>query len=138
MDERKEVAVAAALIIKDGRALLTRRGYGKFAGKWELPGGKLEAGESAAQACSREIAEELNLHLTKLTPLFDFHYAYPDFNLSMQVFKATLPPGQKPALKVHDALAYVSAAHLAQFDWLEADHAIIPQLQQALKEYAGA
>ncbi len=132
----KEVQVAAALIFKDGRALLTRRKSGKFAGKWELPGGKLESGESGAQACRREIAEELNLTLGELTFLFDFHYDYPDFRLSMKVFKAELPENHVPTLTVHDAYAFADAQSIANFDWIEADHALIPQLAKVLKDIA--
>ena len=55
--------VAAAILRRDdGCLLLTSRPAGKaYAGYWELPGGKLEAGESVAQALARELHEELGL-----------------------------------------------------------------------------
>ena len=55
--------VAAAILRRDdGCVLLTSRPPGKdYAGYWELPGGKLEAGESVEQALARELREELGL-----------------------------------------------------------------------------
>jgi 8-oxo-dGTP diphosphatase len=50
------------LIDADGRFLLTSRPAGKvYAGHWEFPGGKIEAGESVAQALHRELHEELGI-----------------------------------------------------------------------------
>ncbi|WP_343612814.1 NUDIX domain-containing protein [Novosphingobium sp.] len=56
--------VAAALIDAQGRVLLHRRAPGKYHEMlWEYPGGKVELGESAAEAVLREIAEELGVAL---------------------------------------------------------------------------
>ncbi len=129
---RPEIKVAAAALTKDGLLLLTRRKSGKFAGKWELPGGKLEPDETAETACRREIAEELELELSELRFLFNFNYSYPDFELQMSVFGANLPAQSRPALRVHDSYAFVSASELEHFDWIEADLGMIPLLQKAL------
>lgn len=58
---RPEVAVGA-VCIRDGRLLLVRRGRGPGAGRWAMPGGRVEAGESLAEAARRELAEETSLH----------------------------------------------------------------------------
>ncbi len=56
-----QVAVGV-LFQADGRFLLTTRPPGKaYAGHWEFPGGKLEAGETVAQALQRELQEELGI-----------------------------------------------------------------------------
>ena len=63
--QRTPVDVAVGVLISDdGRFLLTSRPEGKvFAGYWEFPGGKLEAGETVAQALKRELLEELGIHI---------------------------------------------------------------------------
>ena len=61
--DRTVVDVAVGVLIReDGRFLLTSRPEGKvYAGYWEFPGGKLEAGESVEQALARELHEELGV-----------------------------------------------------------------------------
>jgi 8-oxo-dGTP diphosphatase len=67
---RQAVDVAVGVLIerdaegKEGRFLLTSRPEGKvYAGYWEFPGGKLEAGESVPQALARELNEELGIQI---------------------------------------------------------------------------
>lgn len=63
-----EVAVGV-LIQPDGSFLLTSRPPGKvYEGYWEFPGGKLEAGETVAQALRRELEEELGIHIGAVHP----------------------------------------------------------------------
>jgi 8-oxo-dGTP diphosphatase len=61
--ERAVVDVAVGVLMQaDGQFLLTSRPEGKvYAGYWEFPGGKLEAGESVEQALRRELQEELGI-----------------------------------------------------------------------------
>ena len=56
--EKKVLQVVGAAIINDnGEVLCAQRGYGSLKGKWEFPGGKIEQGESDAEALAREIKE---------------------------------------------------------------------------------
>jgi 8-oxo-dGTP diphosphatase len=57
---RPEVCVGA-IAIEDGKLLLVRRGHGPAAGWWSVPGGRVEAGETLAEAVVRELAEETGL-----------------------------------------------------------------------------
>lgn len=66
LSEPMEPVLVVAAVLRDrrGRILLTRRGDGRsFAGAWEFPGGKVEAGESAGQALARELHEELGIRI---------------------------------------------------------------------------
>ena len=51
----KTIKVVAAIIIDNGKAFATQRGYGEFKDGWEFPGGKIEEGETAREAIVREI-----------------------------------------------------------------------------------
>lgn len=67
---RPVVDVAVGILFRpNGDFLLTSRPPGKaYAGYWEFPGGKLEAGESVAQALARELTEELGIAIGPVTP----------------------------------------------------------------------
>ncbi len=56
-------------ILRDGRLLLVKRRKAPEAGCWNLPGGKVEFGEPAAEAARREIAEELGVEIALERPL---------------------------------------------------------------------
>jgi 8-oxo-dGTP diphosphatase len=79
--ERTPVDVAVGVLIDpQGKFLLTSRPAGKvFAGYWEFPGGKLEAGESVEQALARELHEELGIWIDGAQPwrveLMDYPHA---------------------------------------------------------------
>lgn len=81
MSERQPVDVAVGVLIDAaGRFLVTSRPAGKvYAGHWEFPGGKIEAGESVAQALQRELHEELGITIGDAQPwkttLHDYAHA---------------------------------------------------------------
>ena len=76
MEKIVDVAVGV-LIREDGRVLLSSRPEGKpYAGYWEFPGGKLEAGETVHDALARELREELGLELLDSTPWFVTEHCY--------------------------------------------------------------
>ena len=78
---REPVEVAVGVLVDaDGRFLLTTRPPGKvYAGYWEFPGGKLEAGESVEQALRRELQEEIGVTIGRAEPwrveVFDYPHA---------------------------------------------------------------
>ena len=75
--KRLEVAVGV-VIRRDGRVLLGQRVAGKpYAGWWEFPGGKIEAGETVAQALARELHEELGLVVRASHPWLIREFQYP-------------------------------------------------------------
>ncbi|MDZ4073577.1 MAG: NUDIX domain-containing protein [Hylemonella sp.] len=84
-----EVAVGV-LVQPDGRFLLTSRPDGKvYAGYWEFPGGKLEAGESVAQALTRELHEELGIDALAIQPWKSELVDYPHALVRLNFCKVT-------------------------------------------------
>jgi len=63
--------------------------------KWEFPGGKIEDGESLEEALVREIREELAVDIEVSQFLLTVEHAYPDFKLTMHVFKCSLLEGEE-------------------------------------------
>lgn len=59
----RPVLGVSAAVWRDGRVLLIRRGSAPWIGQWSLPGGKVEFGETLAEAVTRELAEETGLFL---------------------------------------------------------------------------
>jgi 8-oxo-dGTP diphosphatase len=83
--------VAAAVIQRaDGAFLLARRPAGKvYAGYWEFPGGKVEAGEPAERALARELHEELGIDVGTAYPWITRVYAYPHATVRLNFFRVT-------------------------------------------------
>lgn len=85
MTEKKFTEVAVGILIRsDGALLFTSRPEGKpYAGYWEFPGGKLEAGESIPQALVRELEEELGIRITQAHPWrkTEHHYEHASVRL---------------------------------------------------------
>lgn len=90
------VEVAAAVILRaDGAFLLARRPAGKvYAGWWEFPGGKVEAGEPAAEALARELHEELGIDVRRAWPWLTRVFTYPHATVRLNFFRVTLWDGE--------------------------------------------
>lgn len=91
MSEIKVTHVAAGILIRpDGQFLLGSRPQGKpYAGWWEFPGGKLEAGETARQALDRELHEEMGITVTAAHPWLVQTFTYPHATVRLNFFKVT-------------------------------------------------
>ena len=128
----KTVLVAAvALIDADGRVLLAQRPEGKsMAGLWEVPGGKIEPGETPEAALIRELHEELGIDTWRscLAPLTFASHSYPDFHLLMPVFACRRWQGI-PHPREGQQLAWVRARDLRDYPMPPADVPLIPMLQ---------
>ena len=83
------VEVAAAVITRpDGRFLLGQRPAGKvYAGYWEFPGGKIEAGEAPLPALKRELHEELGIEIETAYPWLTRDYDYAHAAVRLRFFR---------------------------------------------------
>lgn len=131
----KTVRVAAALILKGASFLAAKRqGSRHLAGYYELPGGKIEEGESPEQACLREIKEELGCKIKIERFFLKCEYDYPDVgrHLSMDVFICTLPEGEKIEQKEHGDLRFVDAQSMDEIEFAPADIQFLPDIKRLL------
>ncbi|MFE2758027.1 NUDIX domain-containing protein [Actinosynnema sp. NPDC059335] len=122
--------VVGAAIVHDGRLLAQQRSYPpEAAGRWELPGGRVEPGETDEAAVIRECAEELGVAVTPGAQLG------PDVPLTddllLRAYTATLSAGTPTAVE-HRALRWLSATDLDTVDWLPADRVLLPALHPLL------
>jgi 8-oxo-dGTP diphosphatase len=125
-----QVVVAGALI--SGALLLVaqRARPPELAGLWELPGGKVAAGESDAAALARELREELGVDVT-VGPRIGAEVAL-NATTTLRAYRVTQTGG---ALHPHDhrALRWVSADELGGLVWVPADRAWVDSLMAALR-----
>ena len=131
----KTIKVVAAVICDSlentTKIFATARGYGEFKGKWEFPGGKLEAGETSQQALIREIQEELAVKIEVGELIDTIEYDYPTFHLSMDCFLCVVVDGEI-ILKEAEAVKWLDKDEFYSVDWLPADIALIEKLQNSL------
>jgi 8-oxo-dGTP diphosphatase len=85
------IEVAAAVLQRpDGTFLLAQRPAGKvYAGYWEFPGGKVEAGEAPASALFRELHEELGIDVERAYPWITRVFTYPHGTVRLNFFRIT-------------------------------------------------
>lgn len=104
------VEVAAAVIERADRAfLMARRPQGKaYAGWWEFPGGKVEAGENARAALDRELREELGITVRNARPWLNRAFVYPHAHVMLRFFRVDAWQGE-PHPHEGQALAWVHA-----------------------------
>jgi (d)CTP diphosphatase len=107
------VRVVAGLVERHGLLLIARRGPGmELAGCWEFPGGKLEDGESPAEALVRELDEELGIRVQPLAEIGVAGFEHRGRTIRLEGWAATLEAGE-PEPREHDAVLWIDPARLA-------------------------
>ena len=129
----KTIEVVAAVIVRDGKILCVQRAEHEkeyISSKWEFPGGKVEVGESLEEALVREIREELSVDIEVSEFLMTVEYTYPDFHLTMHVFKCALQSGEI-VLNEHVDMKWLAVEELGSLDWAAADIPVVKALMNA-------
>ena len=135
--ENKIVTVSGAIILRTNpetnkkEIFATQRGYGDYKDGWEIPGGKLEPGESPQQCIEREIREELATQVKAEKILGVVDYDYPTFHLTMHCILCTIVSGNLKLLE-HEAARWLSKDTLRSVDWLPADQLILDKIEEIL------
>ncbi|OKK06270.1 DNA mismatch repair protein MutT [Streptomyces sp. CB03234] len=123
--------VVAGAVVDRGRLLAARRSAPpELAGRWELPGGKLEPGESAQQALVRELREELGVEAEPGERIPGEWPLAPGYVL--QVWTARLVSGEPRPLEDHDELRWLFRYELDTVDWLDQDRPAVAEVARRL------
>ena len=131
---RAAVVIATALV-RDGRLLVARRARPvELAGRWELPGGRVEPGEDESAAVARECREELG---TDVIPDGRVGTDLPIDIGVLRVHHARPAPGAaEPRALEHTAVRWVDAAEVPAVHWVDADRAVTADLVRLLADGA--
>ena len=123
--------VVGAAVVRRGTLLAARRTRPPAAaGRWELPGGKVDPGETPEAAVVRELAEELGCRveveawLEGEQPIGDTHV--------LRAARCRLVESEPGAGADHDQLRWLSPEQLDDVDWLEPDRPFVPELRTVL------
>lgn len=130
------LVVVAAALVHHGRVLAARRSRPQeMAGRWELPGGKVEAGEDEPAAVRRECQEELGVSVdvgSRVGPPSDLSGGGV-----LHGWWARLRDGEPAARADHDALLWLAAEEVDDVDWLPADRPLVRSVAAGLVRDGG-
>ena len=124
-----QIVVAGAIVAESMVLIAQRTRPPELAGRWELPGGKVAAGESEPEALARELAEELGVDVA-VGPRLGDDIALNE-TTTLRAYQVTLIRGE-PHPHDHAALRWVSAAQLHEIDWVPADRGFLAALDRLL------
>jgi 8-oxo-dGTP diphosphatase len=120
--------VCAIILNEQGNYLAVKRSAGmNHPLKWEFPGGKMEHGEKPGKAVQRELKEELDVEVIPMRILRTTIWEYPDKKVGLIPIICELRLSQI-RLREHDNYGWFSLQELMEMDLLEADKAILNQL----------
>ncbi len=127
--ERKTITeVVAALIWDNGKFMICRRPKNKARGLlWEFVGGKVEPGESKAQALIRECREELAVTLSVGDVFMDVIHEYPDITVHLTLFNAQIAQGVVQMLE-HFDIRWITPDEIPNYDFCPADDEILKRI----------
>ncbi len=116
--------VAAALIFRDSKILICQRRRDDTHGlQWEFPGGKVEIGESPAEALVRELREELGIEAVVGKEIFRTRHRYREFDSDLELifFQAAVDRTAPLQNRVFERFEWAEASTLPNYDFLHAD-----------------
>ena len=126
------IVVAAAVIERAGRVLLTKRPAGThLAGCWEFPGGKLRRGESPQAALVRECREETGLEVGVGRIVDVTFHRYPERDVLLLFYRCEWLRREVEHLEVADH-AWVTPAELDRYELPPADRPVVERIRELI------
>ena len=128
------IQIAAGIIIYDGKVLLGQRKKGKdLEFNWELPGGKLEEGETLPECLCRELIEELNLQIVVKDFFMKTDYTYNFGHIVLNTFIAECTDPSITKTEAHEQYAWVEPKDLLSYDLAPADIPVVAAYIKSLQ-----
>jgi 8-oxo-dGTP diphosphatase len=125
---RRQITVVGAMIEREGKYLITqRKPTATLPLLWEFPGGRVEPGETDAQALARELKEEMDILVEVAEQVMHVQHSYPDYDIDFRVYRCRLVQGEIKHLRVHDH-RWVAPADLDEYEFPPADQKTFEQL----------
>lgn len=122
--------VVAALIWDGDRFMACQRPAHKARGLlWEFVGGKVEPGETGAEALVRECREELAVTVAVRDVFMDVVHEYPDLTVHLVLYNATIAAGEPQPLE-HNAIRWITVDEIDTLSFCPADETILKRLRQ--------
>ena len=129
--DKKHITVCAGVIDYQGKILIAQRRRDKsLGGFWEFPGGKIEAGETHEQTLVREIYEEFDINIQVGKFLTKITHEYPDFILTMYVYKASWDGNGTIRICDHEEYRFVKLEEIDGFEMPAADEPVLTFLKE--------
>lgn len=129
------IKVAAAIIQKQGKTFIARRGTsGRLPGMWEFPGGKIEPGETPRQCLKRELNEEFGIDAFIGDYIGTHIHAYEFYTVTLIVYRVKLWQGEF-TLRDHTQAFWVSPDEMGRYDFAPADLPFVQMLQDGFQSY---
>ena len=114
--------VVAGILERDGRVLICRRRADQpHPLKWEFPGGKVEAGETAQTALRRELREELGIESDPATEITRYEFAYPGKNPILLIFLRVPAWTGEIENRIFVTMIWQQRDRLKEYDFLAGD-----------------
>lgn len=125
MTTDRPILAVSAVVVDDDRLLLVRRGRGPAQGRWSVPGGRVERGETLAEAVTRELREESGIEAVCGPLLGWVERVEPDEHFVILGFEATLVGDDQP----------VAGDDAVEAEWVELHEVPERNLVEGLAEF---
>lgn len=130
VNDSKAIDVAAGIIFRNGKLLVTRRRIeDHLGGLWEFPGGKRLPHESHETCLKRELGEELGITVTPIETVDSVLHRYPEKLVSLRFIRCLLIEGEPTPIQC-DAIAWITQDQIDLYDFPEADNAVIEKIRK--------
>lgn len=124
----KTINVVAAVIYVNGKFLLSKRlDHLHQGGKWEFPGGKIEQNETAQDALSRELKEELNITPVSSSPYYQLQFDYPEKQVHLSFWLVSQIEGEPTGVE-GQPVAWFDKSELANLTFPDANAPLLENI----------